>query len=57
MIGAVNPLSEVLDFADAMILSMAFPNIVGSIFLAPQVLRALKDYWSRYRAGKFPTGA
>ena len=50
--GAINPLSDVLDFSDAMILSMAFPNIVGSIILAPYVLAKVKDYWARYQSGE-----
>ena len=53
IVGAVNALSDVLDFADAMILSMAFPNIIGSIILAPKVLEKTRDYWDRYKAGKF----
>lgn len=53
VVGATHPLKDVLDFADAMILSMAFPNIVGSIILAPQVLEKVKDYWARYKSGAF----
>ncbi|NKB23598.1 MAG: amino acid carrier protein [Kiritimatiellae bacterium] len=49
LVGALNPLDDVLDFSDAMILSMAFPNIVGSIILAPKVLEFVKDYWKRYQ--------
>lgn len=53
VVGSVHPLKDVLDFADAMILSMAFPNIVGSLMLAPTVLQRLKDYWHRYQSGAF----
>ena len=35
-----------------MILSMALPNIVGSIILAPKVLERVKDYWGRYKSGE-----
>ena len=52
VVGAVNKLSDVLDFSDAMIFSMAFPNIVGSIFLAPKVLEKVRDYWGRYQSGE-----
>jgi AGCS family alanine or glycine:cation symporter len=52
IVGAVNKLSDVLDFSDAMIFSMAFPNIVGSIFLAPKVLEKVRDYWGRYQSGE-----
>ncbi|MCB0318937.1 MAG: alanine:cation symporter family protein [Bdellovibrionales bacterium] len=50
--GAVNSLTDVLDFTDVMILSMALPNILGSIILAPKVRDRLKDYWSRYKSGE-----
>ena len=49
--GAINPLSNVLTFSDIMILSMAFPNIVGSVILAPRVLAQLREYWGRYKSG------
>ena len=52
LVGAVNKLSDVLAFSDLLILSMAFPNIVGSIILAPRVLEKLRDYWSRYTSGE-----
>jgi AGCS family alanine or glycine:cation symporter len=51
IVGATEKLSNVLDFSDLMILSLAFPNIIGSIILAPKVKEKLKDYWSRYKSG------
>jgi alanine or glycine:cation symporter, AGCS family len=51
--GAINPAASVLNFSDLMILSMAFPNILGSIFLAPFVWSKAKDYTKRYKAGEF----
>ena len=56
IVGAVHPLKDVLNFTDVMILSMAFPNIVGSIILAPKVLQKVRDYWERYKAGEFGSG-
>ena len=57
IVGAVHPLSDVLDFSDAMILSMAFPNIVGSVILAPRLLERVRDYWNRYQSGEMkPVG-
>lgn len=50
--GAVAPLKDVLDFSDVMILCMAFPNIVGSVILAPKVLKKLNDYWGRFTSGR-----
>jgi len=52
IVGATNKLSDVLDFSDAMILSMAFPNIVGSVILAPRVIGKVKDYVRRYQSGE-----
>lgn len=54
-IGAIVNLGAVLDFSDMMILSMAFPNILGAVLLAPKVKRDLADYWKRYKAGEFKT--
>ena len=51
-IGAVTALHSVLDFSDAMILGMAFPNIIGGIILSPQIKAVLKEYWGRYKAGE-----
>lgn len=50
--GAVAPLKDVLGFSDMMILCMAFPNIVGSVILAPKVLKKLNDYWGRFTSGR-----
>ncbi|MBT98899.1 MAG: alanine glycine permease [Dehalococcoidia bacterium] len=52
-IGSVTALKNVLDFSDAMILGMAFPNILGGVLLSPQIKEVLNDYWSRYKAGSF----
>ncbi|MCA9436287.1 MAG: alanine:cation symporter family protein [Candidatus Omnitrophica bacterium] len=50
--GTVNELTTVLTFSDMMILSMAFPNIIGSILLAPTVLKIVQDYWRRFKSGE-----
>lgn len=52
-VGAIANLGAVLAFSDMMILSMAFPNILGVVLLSPQVRRDLMDYWRRYKAGEF----
>lgn len=51
-IGSVASLGAVIDFSDAVLLSMAFPNIIGGIILAPMVKRKVQDYWVRFRAGE-----
>ncbi|MCM8530378.1 MAG: alanine:cation symporter family protein [Lentisphaeraceae bacterium] len=53
VLGAVNTSTSVLDFSDLMILSMAFPNILGSVFLAPFVWKKTKEYLEKYKEGKF----
>jgi AGCS family alanine or glycine:cation symporter len=52
VVGASSELGAVLDFSDMMILSMAFPNIIGLIILAPDVRRDLDDYMHRVKTGK-----
>ena len=54
-VGTVVNLGAVLDFSDFMILAMAFPNILGLLFLVPLVKQDLDDYWRRYKAGEFKT--
>ena len=52
-IGAVWSLGPVVDFSDTMLAAMAVPNLLGTLFLAPRVARATKDYLSRLRKGEF----
>jgi len=51
--GAVLSMTHVITFADLMLLSMALPNMIGGVILAPRVKRELSGYWRRYRAGTF----
>jgi len=44
VVGASVKLGSVLDFSDAMIFAMVFPNIIGVILLAPEVKDELKRY-------------
>ena len=55
ILGAIASLGNVIDFSDMMILSCAFPNIIGAMFLLPKLKIALNDYWERYQAGSFKT--
>jgi AGCS family alanine or glycine:cation symporter len=52
VIGSSMQLGSVIDFSDAMIFAMAFPNILGIYFLLPVVRRELDEYWADYRAGR-----
>jgi len=52
-LGAVLKLQNVIDFSDLMILGMAFPNILGMLFLSGKVRRGLDDYWNKLGSGGF----
>ncbi len=45
-------LGAVLDFADMLLLSLAFPNILGMIILSGKVKALSDDYIRRFRAGE-----
>ncbi len=51
-LGCVSSMQNVLDFSDLMILSMAFPNIIGVVLLSPKISEALNEYWSMYKSGE-----
>ena len=55
MIGPVVSLTNVLDFTDLLILSMAYPNIVGMVILSPKVAKLAKDYVRRLKSGEMKT--
>ncbi len=50
--GSSMQLGSVIDFSDAMIFAMAFPNVLGIYFLLPVVKKELDEYWSDYKSGK-----
>lgn len=52
MLGSIVTASNIKTFADLLLLSMAFPNILGVALLSGKVRRALNDYWRRYQAGE-----
>jgi len=52
VLGSIVTATKILVFADLMILSMAFPNILGVALLSGRIRRALDDYWRRYKAGE-----
>ncbi|MEM6821139.1 MAG: alanine/glycine:cation symporter family protein [Verrucomicrobiota bacterium] len=52
-IGTVVSLGAVIDFADAMLLSMALPNIFGGVLLAGKVKAALAKYLKELKDGEF----
>ncbi len=52
IVGSSSQLGAVIDFSDMMILSMAFPNILGLIILAPEVKKDLASYLKRVKSGE-----
>ncbi|NEP45656.1 MAG: alanine:cation symporter family protein, partial [Okeania sp. SIO2H7] len=46
-----NP-GSVIDFSDATLLSMAFPNLLGGYFLCNGVAADLNNYMSRLKSGE-----
>jgi len=53
VVGSVASLQNVIDFSDMMILSCAFPNIIGCIFLLPLLKEKLNEYWNKYNNKEF----
>ena len=52
IIGASVKLGSVLDFSDAMIFAMVFPNMIGLFFLAPKVREELIKYLKAIKKSK-----
>jgi AGCS family alanine or glycine:cation symporter len=52
VVGSSMQLGAVIDFSDAMIFAMAFPNLLGCYFLLPVVKKELNEYWDDYTAGR-----
>jgi AGCS family alanine or glycine:cation symporter len=55
VVGSSMQLGSVIDFSDAMIFAMAFPNLLGCYFLLPVVKRELDEYWDDYKSGRLST--
>jgi len=51
VVGASSSLDNVIAFSDMMVLTLAFPNIIGLLILAPEIWGDLKNYMERYRMG------
>ncbi len=54
-LGSVLSGTAVLDLGDLMILGMAFPNIIGVLFLAGRVAKDKDAYMAKLAAGEFKT--
>ncbi len=55
VMGASISLGAVLSFADMMLLSMAFPNILGLYIMAGEVRKDMKEYQRKLKAGELFT--
>ena len=53
VVGCISSLDNVIAFSDMMILSMAVPNIIGGVLLAPKVKTILDEYWGKVQRGEF----
>ena len=51
-LGSVLSLSALVDFSDMLILAMAVPNIIGLLFLAPEVKKELNEYMNWIKTNK-----
>ncbi len=51
VVGSTVNLGSVLDFSDMMILAMAFPNIIGLLFLSSEVKEDLRAYLEKVKNG------
>jgi AGCS family alanine or glycine:cation symporter len=50
--GAIFNANAVIDFGDAMILGMAFPNMFGAVILSGRIKRELDKYLEKLRSGQ-----
>ena len=51
LVGASATLTSVMNFSDAMLLAMAFPNMIGLYVLSGEVRRRLDRYWQDLHTG------
>ena len=52
ILGPMLSLQAVIDFSDMMLLSMAFPNVIGMVLLSGLVAGKLRDYNARLKSGE-----
>lgn len=52
IVGSAMQLTAVMDFADAALLALGFPNLIGVFIMRKEVKALLDDYLTRLKAGK-----
>ncbi|MFH1724800.1 MAG: sodium:alanine symporter family protein [Elusimicrobiota bacterium] len=57
IVGAVWSVGTVVNVLDTAFALMAFPNMIATLLLAPRVMRAVRDYFSRYQVLRGPFAA
>ena len=57
ILGSIVTPNNIIAFSDLMILSMAFPNILGAALLSGKIRRSLDDYWNRLKSGEIKSTA
>jgi len=55
IIGSAASLDAVIGFSDAMIFAMVVPNMIGLLFLLPDVRKELRNYIHKIRTGEIDT--
>jgi AGCS family alanine or glycine:cation symporter len=53
VLGPVLTLGAVLEFSDLMLLFMAFPNIIGMMFLSKKLRPMVHEYYHKFRTNQF----
>lgn len=51
VLGPIVSMGNIIDFSDSMFLLLAFPNIIGMMFLSKRIAPLVKDYVKRLRSG------
>ncbi len=55
IVGSAASLDAVIGFSDAMIFAMVVPNMIGLLFLLPDVRKELRKYIQKIRTGEIET--
>ena len=52
ILGSIVTADNVLAFSNVMLMSMAFPNLLGAALLSGKVKERLDEYWRKYKSGE-----
>jgi AGCS family alanine or glycine:cation symporter len=51
-LGSIVSPTNILNFSDMLILSMAVPNLIGVFLLSGVIRKEMDSYWKSYKAGE-----